>query len=203
VVRYNGPMTECIVRRVDSVPLQPWKNGGGFARELAAGDGWRISLADVERDGAFSVYEGVTRHSVVVSGAGLRLRDGDESLELPAFEPVRYDGGRAWHATLLDGPVQVLNVMVDAERWAARLKAGSALEDREPYAACLVLAAGSGCRCSIAGARAIGLAHDEVLFHAPLGMGSGVCVRADEAHANAGPFAFAAISAAVTPRRSG
>jgi environmental stress-induced protein Ves len=170
-------MTQSISRRVDSVPLQPWKNGGGFARELAAGDGWRISLAGVERDAAFSVYEGVTRHSVVVSGAGLRLRDGAETLELARFDPVRYDGGRAWHATLLDGPVQVLNVMVDAHRWVARLHAGSALDDREPFAACLVLPFGSGCTCSIAAAMATAIARDEFLCHAPPGMRHGISVR--------------------------
>ena len=142
-------MTECIVRRIEDLPLQPWKNGGGFARELASGDGWRISLACVEREGTCSVYDGVTRHSIVVSGTGLRLRDGGDTMELSSFEPVRYDGGRAWQATLMEGPAQVLNVMVDARRWGVRLRAGAALDNPEAFTALLVLPLGSGCRCSM------------------------------------------------------
>jgi hypothetical protein len=174
-------MTECQVQRIDSMPLRPWKNGRGFARELAAGDGWRISLAVVERDGAFSVYEGVTRHSVVVSGAGLRLRDGDASVDMPAFEPVRYDGGRAWHAALMDGPVQVLNVMLEQNRWTARVHVGSALDDVEAFSACVALPVERSCRCSLRGQAAWTLASGEFLVCAPGGEQAGICVRGEAA----------------------
>jgi environmental stress-induced protein Ves len=174
-------MSGCLVRRVDSVPLQPWKNGRGFARELAAGDGWRISLADVERDGPFSVYRGVTRHSIVVAGAGLRLLDGEASLDMRACKPVRYDGGRAWHATLLAGPVQVLNVMLESARWTARLRAGGALDDAQAFSACLALPVVAPCRCSVEEQPASTLAVGEFLFCAPGGEHAGISVRCEAA----------------------
>ena len=50
----------------DRVAPQLWRNGGGQTRELAAAPAgeqwhWRISLAEVRQDGAFSAYPGVTR----------------------------------------------------------------------------------------------------------------------------------------------
>ena len=132
----------------------------------------------------FSVYDGVTRHSVVVSGTGLRLREGGDTVELPGFEPVRYDGGRAWHATLMEGPVQVLNVMVDARRWAVRLQAGDALDSPEAFTACLVLPIGSACRCSMPSATTATtttVAPGEFLFHAAPEPRSGLSVRPDTA----------------------
>ena len=171
-------MTDLLVRRVDAMPLQPWKNGGGFSRELAAGDGWRISLADVERDGPFSVYEGVTRHSVVVSGAGLRLRERDETVELLPFVPAIYDGGRAWQATLRNGRAQVLNVMVDAARWSVRMPVGLALDDREEFSACLVLPVGCECRCSVTRTKAVTVRRGQYLCHAPEDPDSGISAHA-------------------------
>lgn len=171
-------MTDLLVRRVDAMPLQPWKNGGGFSRELAAGDGWRISLADVERDGPFSVYEGVTRHSVVVSGAGLRLRERDETVGLLPFVPAIYDGGRAWQATLRNGRAQVLNVMVDAARWSVRMPVGLALDDREEFSACLVLPVGCECRCSVTRTKPVTVRRGQYLCHAPEQPGSGISAHA-------------------------
>jgi uncharacterized protein len=171
-------MTDLLVRRLDAMPLQPWKNGGGFARELAAGDGWRISLADVERNGPFSVYEGVTRHSVVVSGAGLRLQERDETVDLRPFDPATYDGGRAWQATLRNGRVQVLNVMVDAARWSVRMWVGPALDDPDEFSACLVLPVGCECICSVARANPVTVRGGQYLCHAPEHAGSGISAHA-------------------------
>ena len=100
-------------RSVADVPEQPWKNGRGVARELAQGPGWRISLANVDKSGDFSIFPGWTRHSVVVAGEGLLLRSGTAQMDLRLDLPATYDGGLLWHATLLDGPVRVLNVMVE------------------------------------------------------------------------------------------
>jgi hypothetical protein len=119
-------MTRGFVRRLDDVPPQPWKNGGGTTRELAAGNGWRISLASVVRDGGFSVFEGLTRHSVVVAGNGLVLRSSEQTIEMAPGRPVRYAGDVARTASLVGGPVQVLNVMVDARQWDATLEVEAA-----------------------------------------------------------------------------
>ncbi|MCX4158292.1 HutD family protein [Paraburkholderia aspalathi] len=40
------------MRSVASVPQEPRRNGGGITRTLATGSSqWRISLAEIERDG--------------------------------------------------------------------------------------------------------------------------------------------------------
>src|SRR6185503_6522373 len=57
-----------------------WKNGGGWTTELAvcpdAQDGtfdWRISIAEIESDGAFSTFPDCDRHIALLEGAGMRL----------------------------------------------------------------------------------------------------------------------------------
>ena len=62
------------VVRSDEVRAEPWPNGGGVTRELArAADSWRISLADVDRDGPFSRFPGKARLLTVVDGPVLGL----------------------------------------------------------------------------------------------------------------------------------
>ncbi|NKX51066.1 HutD family protein, partial [Arthrobacter deserti] len=76
-------MHERIIRFA-GLPAVPWRNGGGSTRELAAGAagdgwGWRLSLADIVRPGAFSVFEGIERVLTVVEGEGLALSIGGAS----------------------------------------------------------------------------------------------------------------------------
>lgn len=129
-----------IVRLEDIAP-QPWKNGGGRTRELLTwppeGD-WqlRISLADIEADGPFSTFPGVTRWFTVIAGRGVELRFGErtETLVLGSG-PLRFDGADAPGCTLIDGPTRDLNLMlrggegvlepvVPGEPWAGRFAQG-------------------------------------------------------------------------------
>jgi environmental stress-induced protein Ves len=98
-----------------------WKNGGGRTTELAAypsGAGlahfaWRISIADVERAGPFSIFDGVDRTLVLLRGAGMRLTAGDATLDIRVpFEPVAFAGDVEYGCVLCDGPVQDFNLMV-------------------------------------------------------------------------------------------
>lgn len=69
-----------VVVAADCAP-QPWANGGGTTRDLALeplppgarADGpafdWRLSLADIDRDGAFSRLPGIDRVFASVEGA--------------------------------------------------------------------------------------------------------------------------------------
>ena len=64
----------------DAVQPQPWRNKGGWTRELLAwphANDWalRISVADIEADGPFSKFEGVDRWFAVLQGGGVRLWD--------------------------------------------------------------------------------------------------------------------------------
>jgi environmental stress-induced protein Ves len=82
-----------VVRRDDVAP-QPWANGGGTTRELLrAEDGsWRVSLAEIERDGPFSTFPGRRRLLTVVDGVVLALVvDGVEQVVEPR-RPFAFEG---------------------------------------------------------------------------------------------------------------
>jgi environmental stress-induced protein Ves len=99
-----------------------WKNGGGRTTEVAARPegadlahfAWRISIAQVARDGPFSVFDGIDRTLVLLRGAGMRLSsDGASTLDIRApFEPVAFPGEVAYACVLIDGPVHDFNLMI-------------------------------------------------------------------------------------------
>ena len=97
---------------------QLWRNGGGRTRELLcwpSSDDWsmRISLADIDVDGPFSAFPGVTRWFTVVDGAGVALSWGGEAHRLRlGAAPLRFDGGLAPDCRLIDGPTRDLNLML-------------------------------------------------------------------------------------------
>ena len=108
---------------VSDVAPVPWKNGGGVTRELlrvacAEGDaadwGLRISVADIDADGPFSPFPGVTRWFAVIAGAGVRLSwPGRAPVELRRGAPALcFDGDAGPGCQLLDGGTRDLNVMV-------------------------------------------------------------------------------------------
>lgn len=107
-----------LVRLADVAP-QPWRNGGGLTRELlawpAGAAAWqvRVSVAEIRRDGPFSVFAGVQRCFQVLSGAGVLLGAGAAARRLtPADAPWAFDGAAGLDCQLLDGPTQDLNLMV-------------------------------------------------------------------------------------------
>ncbi|MFI9078158.1 HutD family protein [Streptomyces sioyaensis] len=124
----------------------PWSNGGGVTREIAVhppgagwdGFAWRVSLADVTRDGPYSPLPGVRRILTVVDGAGLELTvDGTPRLLPGRYRPFAFPGVATTVSRLLDGPVVNLNVMLREGRAAATVEvvAGSWSPEREsePY----------------------------------------------------------------------
>jgi len=102
----------------DAVAAQPWRNGGGVTRELLAWpepDDWqfRISVAEICRDGAFSLYPGVERWFAVLDGEGVALRiDGSEYRQQPHDAALRFAGEAQVHCQLLGGPTRDLNLML-------------------------------------------------------------------------------------------
>lgn len=102
----------------------PWKNGGGVTRELASHteDGrmvWRLSLADITRDGPFSAFPGLARIHCIVEGAGHTLSNETTRLEARPLEPLRFDGGLPLDCRLRDGPCKAFNVIYDPARVTA------------------------------------------------------------------------------------
>lgn len=118
-----------------------WRNQLGWTREVARGrvDGggfqvdaadatsdwdWRLSIAEIEQDAAFSAFPGIDRELVLLSGNGVRLRfeDGETHELRPPHERLRFAGERLLTGELLDGPTHDFNLMwrrdrVDADLW--------------------------------------------------------------------------------------
>jgi environmental stress-induced protein Ves len=108
----------------------PWRNGRGstleIARRPARGEhfAWRLSLADIERDGDFSPYPGYRRALVLVDGERLQLRfrGHGRSLLSPARRTVLFEGEWQTHCAVPEGPCTDLSLMV-RKGPAARLPA--------------------------------------------------------------------------------
>ena len=103
----------------------PWKNGGGQTTEIAvhpphAGFDdfiWRVSVADVERDGPFSTFPDTDRTVVLLQGAGMAMHGAGEPLEVSApYEPVTFAADAALDCRLRNGPVRDFNLMVRRTR---------------------------------------------------------------------------------------
>ncbi len=100
-----------------------WKNDGGRTTELArhpdhtADNGqpfdWRISIADIETDGAFSEFPGYQRRIALLDGIGMLLQvDDDKPVELrDRLRFVEFAGESKTSGCLLSGPVRDFNVI--------------------------------------------------------------------------------------------
>ena len=153
------------VRHPSQVAPEPWANRGGATRALLAWPDparWalRVSVAEVERAGPFSVLPGVDRWFAVLAGDGVRLatagrasvvvRPGDG--EMHAFP-----GDDATDCELLGGATRDLNVMVrrsEARATVRRLHDGGLSSDAA-LLACFVcdaasLAIGDGAALALA-----------------------------------------------------
>jgi len=106
-----------------------WKNGQGWTREILRVPNdrpdwdWRVSIAEVDKGGPFSAFEGCERELVLLSGEGMRLNfDDGESVDLlPPHGRHRFSGERALSAELLAGPTQDFNLIWRRDRIKAEL----------------------------------------------------------------------------------
>lgn len=120
-----------ILRAADRTPM-PWKNGGGVTREVAiwpptaaldAFD-WRISIAEVAQGGPFSTFPDVDRVLTVIEGSGIELVvEGQPAVTLDdAAPPFAFPGDAACAATLHQGPIRDLNLMVRRRAYVTRVQ---------------------------------------------------------------------------------
>ncbi len=106
-----------------------WKNGGGWTTELHNhpgaddGFGWRLSIAEIESDGAFSAFPNCDRWIALLDGPGMRL---EFDSALPAtldrrlhFTP--FSGEWRTQGFLLDGPVRDFNLIARRDLWRAEI----------------------------------------------------------------------------------
>ncbi|MEC3981343.1 HutD/Ves family protein [Amycolatopsis sp. H20-H5] len=106
--------------------LEPvgWRNGAGITREVAASPAlpafdWRVSIADVDSGGPFSVFPGVQRTITGIEGEGMLLTlDGAEH-EVRRAVPFTFSGDATVTCRLVSGPTRNLNVMTRRHRATA------------------------------------------------------------------------------------
>ena len=106
-----------IQRAVDRTP-QPWKNGLGVQYEIMC-DGslpddwtWRLSTADITQDVPFSIFPGVNREFCVADGNGVVLAINGVEHRCEPGSITKFRGDDEVYATLIDGPMKALNLMV-------------------------------------------------------------------------------------------
>lgn len=109
-----------------AVTPEPWKNGGGVTRTLSVDAAqqpprWRVSVADIDRDGPYSRFPGYDRVSVVLSGGGVELvvEEADVAdvadagrITLAPGVATAFVGDAGFQSRLMNGPVRVLNLFV-------------------------------------------------------------------------------------------
>ena len=145
---------------------ESWRNGGGVTRVVARGAGttgagaigagangpgtgnqatdadgwtWRVSVADITRDGPFSRFPGAQRQLRLMHGAGFELRGEHRVWRAAQLGDVLvFSGDEPVHAHLLGGPVRVWNLMLRGQSWRGQLRTWthSAHEWVQPFAMC-------------------------------------------------------------------
>lgn len=155
---------DATVQRLDELVPRLWKNGRGITRLLANGyvnqtddsqdtePDWRVSVAEVVEDGAFSIFDGYRRCAMVLSGKGATLlSQGEPSIVLPPFTPVWFDGETPLVAELLSGPISVLNVMHRRNICSAKVDATDTFQEVGSALFKLVLAPYIWSQCRVSG----------------------------------------------------
>ena len=109
------------ILKASNYKIMPWKNGNGVTTEIAVYPpdasmddfGWRVSMASVTEDGAFSQFTGIDRVLTMLDGVGMTLTVED----LPKItlsikdQPFAFPADSPCMSTLKDGPITDFNVM--------------------------------------------------------------------------------------------
>ncbi len=108
---------------------QAWKNGGGVTHEIARREEngallWRLSIAEVERDGPFSLFNGLSRILTVIDGAGIDLVSSAGTLKARPLKPVAFSGDSVIDGRLVASAIRDFNVIFDGTRISADVSIG-------------------------------------------------------------------------------
>lgn len=103
-----------------------WKNNLGWTREIHREPDtddydWRVSIAEIDHDCAFSAFPGHDRVLVLLEGNGMRLdfANGDTAELLPPRARVAFRGEDELSCALIDGPTRDFNLIWKRERMQA------------------------------------------------------------------------------------
>ncbi|WP_323959711.1 HutD family protein [Arthrobacter sp. JZ12] len=109
--------------RTDSLPRLPWKNGAGTTREITtgpaldAGQGrlWRLSLADLTEDAAFSTFPSLDRIFLIATPGPVLLTVDGVAREVAPRRPERFPGEADVTVELPKGPATAINLMINRQ----------------------------------------------------------------------------------------
>jgi len=109
----------------------PWKNGKGETIELAISEGgaingfdWRLSIASVNENGAFSDFSGYLRHLVLIKGNGVELVHNNMTCDSLStlLSIAKFDGSCKTYAKLHAGPISDFNLMTKNHCFDSKLQ---------------------------------------------------------------------------------
>lgn len=151
--------------------VQPWANGRGETLELCRKDGpqgmlWRLSVATVAEDGAFSRLPGIERILTVIEGPGFDLVGDGQRLRADPLRPVAFSGDLVLAAQGVAAPSRDFNVMVARGRVGAEVTVERSGERRGETTALFAPRAGL---LTVNGGVVRVAALDLLIGHGPLG----------------------------------
>lgn len=111
----------------------PWKNGGGNTREIACWPtgadmdhfGWRVSVATIASAGPFSIFAGVHRQMLLLSGGGVQLHSESAGWQHRLdqhWQPFVFSGDDLVECELLGEASTDFNLMLRASAWRGDLQ---------------------------------------------------------------------------------
>lgn len=98
----------------------PWKNGQGETTELAINENsslddfdWRLSIASVVKDGAFSNFNGYSRHLILIEGEGISLTHDNKRTDTlnELLDVASFSGGCKTYGKLMNGAIKDFNII--------------------------------------------------------------------------------------------
>lgn len=112
-----------------TLPVSRWRNGGGETREIVsfppdrAEFSWRISIATIAADGAFSRFPGIDRVITLLEGEGVELNAGSRYTQLlRPRQPFIFAGEDEIEARLTGGVSTDFNVMTRRDTHLAEVR---------------------------------------------------------------------------------
>lgn len=150
-----------------------WKNGQGVTREVCRFPDseqydWRISVATIHENGAFSRFPGYLRNISVLEGDGMFLTlDGQRSALIPPFQAADFSGDGETYCEVVGGPLLDFNVIADRETTQATVHWSRGGEWAHQQGVMLLFNAGSERVITVSGQRFTLQPYDSLLVDAP------------------------------------
>lgn len=115
----SGTAPASLIVRMTNLAPQRWANGRGWTREIhrePAADSpeaalWRLSLADIEEPGPFSLFPGMDRHLLSAAPVPLQLSVDGAPHDLGYTQIISFAGDSEVATTAVHGRAQALNLM--------------------------------------------------------------------------------------------